>query len=435
MNGPRTAGELPVSQMNAQGSLALQAVRRSFARRRGPIVVAVDAATAAVLALLAGIVLGVLVGAALARSRSRTRTAAPPAASEPDGVPSPNVPEGLAGLLQVLPGAAFVVGSDDGVIRASSQSAALGIVQGRRVEIPEIRALVAAVRLDGVTREEELELRRPPLGKGLLQARVRVAVLSPSAALVLVEDLSESRRLDAVRRDFVANVSHELKTPVGALSLLAEAVQSASDDPEAVQRFAARMQVESQRLSNLVSDLVDLSRLQSGDPLKQSAVVEIDRVVAEAVDETKLAAIAREIDVVVSPLSGARVLGDEAQLVMALRNLLTNAVAYSPPHTRVAVAARICDGGIVEVSVTDQGIGIPEDEQARIFERFYRVDPARSRVTGGTGLGLAIVKHVCANHGGECTVWSVEGEGSTFTLRLPAAPPGAATDVRGETPQ
>ncbi len=418
--------------MNDQGSLALQAVRRSFARSGSPIVVVVDATTAAALALLAGVVLGIVATILVLRSR---RAPAAAAASEPDGVPSPNVPEGLSGLLQVLPGAAFVVGSDDGVIRASSQSAALGIVQGRRVEIPEIRALVAAVRLDGVTREEDLELRRPPLGKGLLQARVRVAVLSPSAALVLVEDLSESRRLDAVRRDFVANVSHELKTPVGALSLLAEAVQSASDDPEAVQRFAARMQIESQRLSNLVSDLVDLSRLQSGDPLKQVAVVEIDRVVAEAVDETKLAATSKDIDVVVTPVCGARVLGEEGQLVMALRNLLTNAIAYSPPSTRVAVAARVTEDGVVEVGVTDQGIGIPADEQARIFERFYRVDPARSRVTGGTGLGLAIVKHVCANHGGECTVWSVEGEGSTFTLRLPAAPPGAAASGRGETPQ
>lgn len=419
-------------QMNDQGSLALQAVRRSFARSGRPIVVVVDATTAAALALLAGVVLGIVATVLVLRSRRAQETSP---AAEPDGVPSPNVPEGLSGLLQVLPGAAFVVGSDDGVIRASSQSAALGIVQGRRVEIPEIRALVAAVRLDGVTREEDLELRRPPLGKGLLQARVRVAVLSPSAALVLVEDLSEARRLDAVRRDFVANVSHELKTPVGALSLLAEAVQSASDDPEAVQRFAARMQIESQRLSNLVSDLVDLSRLQSGDPLKQSAVVEIDRVVAEAVDETKLAATSKDIEVVVTPVCGGRVLGDEAQLVMALRNLLTNAIAYSPPSTRVAVAARVTDDGVVEVGVTDQGIGIPAGEQARIFERFYRVDPARSRVTGGTGLGLAIVKHVCANHGGECTVWSVEGEGSTFTLRLPVAPSGAADYGRGEIPQ
>jgi two-component system sensor histidine kinase SenX3 len=321
----------------------------------------------------------------------------------------------------VLPGAAFVVGADNSILRASALSTTFGVVQGGRLELPEVLALVTAVRRDGLIREEDLELRRPPLGKGVIQARVRVAPLSPTAALVLVEDLSEAVRIDAVRRDFVANVSHELKTPVGALSLLAEAVQSASDDPEAVHRFSARMQVESQRLSNLISDLVDLSRLQSRDPLKDSEVVEIDRVVAEAVDATKLLANAREIDVVVGDASHAAVLGDETQLVMALRNLLTNAIAYSPPRTRVAIAART-DGALVEISVTDQGIGIPDAEQLRIFERFYRVDPARSRITGGTGLGLAIVKHVCVNHGGECTVWSVEGEGSTFTLRLPLAP-------------
>ncbi|MGE0817504.1 MAG: sensor histidine kinase [Candidatus Nanopelagicales bacterium] len=384
------------------------------------------------LSLIAALVAGVAVGAAGAALvlRKRVARAPEPAAGEQDGVPSPNVPEGLGRLLAVLPGAAFVVGADDGVLRASTQSAALGVVQGRRLDIPEIRALVAAVRRDGVIREEDVELRRPPLGKGVIHARVRVATLSPTAALVIVEDLSEALRLDAVRRDFVANVSHELKTPVGALSLLAEAVQSASDDPEAVQRFSARMQVESQRLTALMNDLVDLSRLQ-GAEVAAAEPVEIDRIVAEAVDATKLPAGAREIDVVVGPPSSAVVLGNEQQLVMALRNLLTNAIAYSPQGTRVVVAAR-CAGDVVEIGVTDQGIGIPESEQARIFERFYRVDPARSRITGGTGLGLAIVKHVCANHGGECTVWSVEGEGSTFTLRLPLAPAGT---IEGETPQ
>lgn len=377
-----------------------------------------DVSAGLALAALGGLAVGGLGGWLVARG---ARPAATEEAPEADGVPSPNVPEGLGRLLAVLPGAAFVVGADNSVLRASALSATLGVVQGGRLEIPEVLALVTAVRRDGVIREEDLELRRPPLGKGLLQARVRVAPLSPTAALVLVEDLSESLRVDAVRRDFVANVSHELKTPVGALSLLAEAVQSASDDPEAVQRFSARMQVESQRLSNLITDLVDLSRLQSNDPLKHSELVEIDRMIAEAVDSTKLIATAREIDVVVGDPTHVSVLGDEGQLVMALRNLLTNAVAYSPAHTRVAIASRT-DGTLVEISVTDQGIGIPEDEQSRIFERFYRVDPARSRVTGGTGLGLAIVKHVCANHGGECTVWSVQGEGSTFTLRLPLAP-------------
>ena len=391
--------------------------------------VCVDGALALIVASVAAFAVGVAVTFVVLRRSSRSSDADQPLASEQDDVPSPNVPEGLGRLLAVLPGAAFVVGADDGVLRASTQSAALGVVQGRRLDIPEIRALVAAVRRDGVIREEDLELRRPPLGKGVIHARVRVATLSPTAALVIVEDLSEALRLDAVRRDFVANVSHELKTPVGALSLLAEAVQSASDDPEAVQRFSARMQVESRRLTNLMNDLVDLSRLQ-GAEVAEAEPVEVDRVVAEAVDATKLSAGARDIEVVVGQPVGAVVLGNEAQLVMALRNLLTNAIAYSPAGTRVVVAARCADKA-VEIGVTDQGIGIPEGEQARIFERFYRVDPARSRITGGTGLGLAIVKHVCSNHGGECTVWSVEGEGSTFTLRLPLAPAGT---IEGDTP-
>ncbi len=392
--------------------------------------VGVDGALGLIVASVAAFAVGVAATLVVLKRGSRASTGDQTLAPEQDDVPSPNVPEGLGRLLAVLPGAAFVVGADDGVLRASTQSAALGVVQGRRLDIPEIRALVAAVRRDGVIREEDLELRRPPLGKGVIHARVRVATLSPTAALVIVEDLSEALRLDAVRRDFVANVSHELKTPVGALSLLAEAVQSASDDPEAVQRFSARMQVESRRLTNLMNDLVDLSRLQ-GAEVAEAEPVEIDRVVAEAVDATKLVAGSREIEVVVGQPVGAVVLGNEAQLVMALRNLLTNAIAYSPNGTRVVVAAR-CGDQAVEIGVTDQGIGIPEGEQARIFERFYRVDPARSRITGGTGLGLAIVKHVCVNHGGECTVWSVEGEGSTFTLRLPLAPAGT---TEGDTPQ
>jgi two-component system sensor histidine kinase SenX3 len=346
-------------------------------------------------------------------------------------MPTPDVPEGLTRLLAVLPGAAFVVGPDGSVLDASAPAAPLGVTPGRRIGMTEVGALIAAVRRDGVIREEEIDVRRPPLGAGTLHLRVRVAPLSATTVLVLLEDLSEAQRVDAVRRDFVANVSHELKTPVGALSLLAEAVQAASDDPDAVQRFSARMQVEAARLANLVNDLVDLSRLQGGEPIKDPVLVEVDRVVAEAVDATKTLAHAREIDVVVGEPLSASVMGDENQLVMALRNLITNAVAYSPARTRVAVAARK-SRGVIEVSVTDQGIGIPTEEQHRIFERFYRVDPARSRITGGTGLGLALVKHVCQNHGGECTVWSVEGEGSTFTLRLPAADPAAASPHEGE---
>ncbi|NUR59680.1 MAG: GHKL domain-containing protein, partial [Catenulispora sp.] len=218
---------------------------------------------------------------------------------------------------------------------------------------------------------------------------------------------------------FVANVSHELKTPVGALSLLAEAVQSASDDPEAVRRFAARMQQESHRLTSLIQDLIDLSRVQIDAPLAATAEqVHVAEVVADALDRSSAAAAARRIDLIADAEEDAVVRGDRTQLAAALGNLVENAVNYSPEETRVAVTVKRA-GDRVEIAVTDQGIGIPERDLERIFERFYRVDPARSRATGGTGLGLSIVKHIAATHGGEVTVWSSEGNGSTFTLRLP----------------
>ena len=386
----------------------------------------ITAALAGALGLVTG---AVAVAAFWWSDRVQRRDAEATEASEATELVSPSVPlvEPWARVLSVLPGAAFVVGADSSVLRTSSHAVRLGLVAGDRVVSPRVTALIGQVRRDGVIRELDLELRRPPPGRRVLHARVRVAPLSSQTALVLVEDLSEALRVDEVRRDFVANVSHELKTPVGALSLLAEAVQAANDDPASVQHFATRMQAETARLTSLVNDLIDLSRLQSASSAT-TAPLSVSAVVADALDATRLLAQARLIDVVVGGPPGAEVTGDETQLVMALRNLLTNAIAYSPPGTKVVVSTRVVrhsgddgdDGGeVVEISVTDQGIGIPAAEQGRIFERFYRVDPARTRLTGGTGLGLAIVKHVCANHGGECTVWSVEGEGSTFTLRLP----------------
>jgi len=336
------------------------------------------------------------------------------------------VSETLARVLAALPGASIVLSRDGRILRASAQASMLGVVRGSELAAPEVIDLVHRVRRDGVTRSVEFQTRRPPLGKGLLELRARVSDLDSDRLLVLVDDLSEVQRLDAVRRDFVANVSHELKTPVGALSLLAEAVESASDDPEAVRHFAARMQIEATRLSHLIRDIIDLSRVQGADPSKNPERLEVTRLVNEAIDATRLAAQAKSIEIVAGGDSDLTILGDDGQIVMALRNLVANAVAYSPEHTRVSVGIRKADG-IVEVTVADQGIGISEGDRDRIFERFYRVDPARSRETGGTGLGLAIVKHVCANHGGECRVWSTVGEGSTFTLRLPLAPDGATT--------
>lgn len=331
---------------------------------------------------------------------------------------APVVPDEVVRVLSVLPGASLVVDEESTVLRASPRAEALGLVRRDQVSVSGLRELVRRVAGDGSAREREVRVRRPPLGRGLLDLRVQVAPLSDGMFLMLVNDLSDERRVDAVRRDFVANVSHELKTPVGALSLLAEAILSAPDDSEAVQRFAERMQSESTRLSNLINDIIDLSRLQSDDPLSHAEEIDIAEVVGQAVEEVRTLAIAQDIEIVESMVTGLRMLGDRGQVLMAVRNLLANAIAYSPAHTRVAVAMRINDA-IIEIDVKDQGMGIPEHDLERIFERFYRVDPARSRGTGGTGLGLAIVKHVCRNHGGECRVWSEVGVGSTFTLRFP----------------
>ncbi|MEZ5186992.1 MAG: ATP-binding protein [Candidatus Nanopelagicales bacterium] len=375
--------------------------------------------------VLAAAAVGLVVGWVISRSRSAIPETA-----------GPQVEVGLAyqaeidRILSALPGASIVVDASGSPIRVSSHPLALTIVQNGRIAIPEIVSMVADVRRDSIIREHELTVLRPPLGKGLISLRLRVAPLGPETVLVLAEDLSEASRVDAVRRDFVANVSHELKTPIGALSLLAEAVLSSSDEPEAVRHFAGRMEAEAGRLSDLVGDLIDLSRLQGENPLKDAEPLDVDTLIAEAVDTTRLLAQNSQIEVVVGGTQGLSILGVEAQLVTALRNLLTNAINYSPRGTRVAVATRM-SGGVVEISVTDQGMGIPENELNRVFERFYRVDQARSRVTGGTGLGLSIVKHVAQNHGGEVGLWSVLGEGSTFTLRLP---PYSAAEVAVSKP-
>ena len=247
----------------------------------------------------------------------------------------------------------------------------------------------------------------PRLGGRTTSFAVRVAPLGAAVGggglvLVLAEDQTECRRVEEVRRDFVANTSHELKTPVGALALLAETIEDAADDAEAVRRFAGRMRQEAARLTNLVQDLITLSRIQAAEPIPDPRPVELDAVVAEALDRCRMKANARGITLTSTGTRGLSVLGDEDLLVTALRNLLENAVAYSPERTSVVVGLERSDGH-VELSVADQGIGIPERDLERIFERFYRVDPARSRATGGTGLGLAIVKHVMAAHGGRVT--------------------------------
>jgi two-component system sensor histidine kinase SenX3 len=333
------------------------------------------------------------------------------------------LPPGIASVLSVLSSSAVVVDGNGRVLRASAAARAFGLVKGDRLMVSELAALARQVRRDGEIREGEFEVPVPRFGGRTTSFAVRVAPLGGTVGgglvLLLAEDQTESRRVDEVKRDFVANTSHELKTPVGALALLAETIEDAADDAEAVRRFAAKMRQEAQRLTNLVQDLITLSRIQAVEPVPDPRPVPLDMVVAEAVDRCRMKANARGIALTSVGTHGLCVLGDEDLLVTALRNLLENAVAYSPEQTRVVITTKRASDTHAELSVTDQGIGIPERDLERIFERFYRVDPARSRATGGTGLGLAIVKHVMAAHNGKVTVRSAEGAGSTFTLFLP----------------
>ncbi|WP_245863265.1 sensor histidine kinase [Streptomyces thermovulgaris] len=380
----------------------------------------VNAAVAAA-AAIAGVLTGVI--AMLAFRWSERELRRPTRSSLPT---SPVLPPGVDTVLSVLRSSAVVLDENDNVIKASSAAYALGLVRGGELSVEPMLQMARDTRRDGEIRQVELDLPRRGAGRSEpLAVSARVAPLGSRLVLLLVEDLTEARRIEAVRRDFVANVSHELKTPVGALSLLSEAVMDACDDPEAVQRFAGRMQIEATRLTSLVQELIDLSRVQNDDPLEDAEPVRVDQLVAEAVDRCRHQAGTKQITIASGGAADLQVWGNRSQLAAALGNLVENAVNYSPPRTRVGIAARRVSapgGNMIEIAVTDQGIGISDKDKERIFERFYRVDPARSRATGGTGLGLAIVKHVVASHGGEIAVWSAEGQGSTFTLRLPEAP-------------
>ena len=273
------------------------------------------------------------------------------------------------------------------------------------------RHLRRAIR--GTASGQNVELIGPPR----VVLTVQAIPLEDGGALVTVDDVSERARLDAVRTDFVANISHELKTPVGALAVLAEALADV-DDPASARRLADKMVEEAHRAARTIDDLLELSRIELGGAAAND-IVSVSQVVDDAVERVSAAAEQNSVKVNVDIAPGHfSVVGSHRQLVSAVANLLDNAVKYSDSGSEVIVETR-CDGSCIEIVVSDTGVGIPPRDIDRIFERFYRVDRARSRDTGGTGLGLSIVRHVATNHSGEVTVQSREGEGSVFTMRLP----------------
>lgn len=334
---------------------------------------------------------------------------------------TPPVHPEVLSVLTTMASIAVVVDEANRVLRADAQAYSLGFVRDDKLARPELVTLVDDVRRSGLTTQTDMELRRSPHSSDSpIFLEIRVAALHAGRVLILADDLSKERRLDATRRDFTANVSHELKTPIGAIQLLSETIADNADDPEAIRMFAPRLTRESHRLSALVQDIIDLSRLQEPDALIDARRVSIDDVVTDAVEVQRNIAEAADIDLFVALPCGASVWGSHDLLVTAVRNLIDNAIKYSEADSRVTVTATV-DDDLVRVAVADAGAGLSADDQIRVFERFYRVDPGRSRNTGGTGLGLSIVKHVAADHGGTVSVWSRLGHGSTFTLVIPQA--------------
>ncbi|MEP6478626.1 MAG: ATP-binding protein [Rhodoglobus sp.] len=346
-------------------------------------------------------------------------------------VVSSAVPDGVDQVIDALESAGVVLDPSNNVVKASPGALAYGLVWNQALVHPELVKLVDRVRRNGEPITEELTLSRGPFGDANIYLFVRVARLGARYILLLAEDRTESYRLEEVRRDFIANISHELKTPIGAVGLLAEALVHASDEPEQVRRFAKRLTKESERLARITQEIIELSRLQATDALTKADLVDIDTVVAVAIDQNRVVAEAQKVHLISGGDAGAEVYGDEQLLVTALHNLISNAIQYSPKGSRVGVGVSHNDG-IVEIAVTDQGVGIEEEEVDRVFERFFRTDPARSRNTGGSGLGLSIVKHVVQNHGGDIRVWSRPGNGSTFTIRLPEASHATAASLKPE---
>lgn len=327
--------------------------------------------------------------------------------------------ESLLDSFEVLSTPTALIDGLNTVIGATESAKNLGFIRDLNIKSPEIIDLVRQARRKGEAKAKEVEI-ASGLSNQTLFVNLRAGLLSDGKVLLTIDDLTESKRLDDTRRDFIANISHELKTPIGAISLLSEALQDAADDPELAKKFSKDLHRESQRLAHLVQDIIELSRLQGSEVVPNAQLVDLAEVVHEAVDRNQVLASRRSVRILVDANEDIDVLGDREMLVTAIKNLVENAILYSDEGSQVGIGLRQ-KHGVAAIAVADSGIGIATEHQDRIFERFYRADPSRSRQTGGTGLGLAIVKHIAMKHRGEVQLFSQPGVGSTFTFRVPIA--------------
>jgi two-component system sensor histidine kinase SenX3 len=330
--------------------------------------------------------------------------------------------------LESSPLGVAVVDQRDDVVYTNRSVHELGVVDRRHL-VPEVYRLAQRVFDDGEPRDSVLHPGNSAVGPVFSVAVTvrRLTSVDDRFVVVYAADNSESLRMEAARRDFVANVSHELKTPVGAISLLVETMLEAREDPDTVEYFGSKLHAETRRMSTMISELIGLSKLQGAEPLPDARPVSVDRVIDKAVERSRVAAEVENIELVTDAPGGAWLTGDEELLVTAVTNLIANAINYSPDDTPVSIS-RAVRGQSVVIRVTDRGIGIAPEDQKRVFERFFRADKARSRATGGTGLGLAVVKHTVINHGGNVSLWSQPGTGSTFSLEFPVLDTEAVPD-------
>lgn len=356
----------------------------------------------AALALGIGMVLGILVARRRLKQEVVARTL---------------VPHRTRQVIGALQSGAIIVRTDRRAAFSNHSASALGIARPDGALHEGVAELAEEAWRTGEVVEREVEVRRGVLG-AVTQVHVRVTPIDDELALAVANDNTEQRAAEATRREFAVNVSHELKTPIGALSLLAENVEDAADEPELVRTFAVKMRREARRLTKLIQEIIEISRLQGGESVLDHEEVDVVGLIHEAFEGARLAAENKRIDLVVDARIRPVVLGDRDLLVMAVRNLVDNAIQYSDAGKRVTASVTAKDDA-VSIAVLDQGIGIDASDQERIFERFFRTDPARARETGGTGLGLSIVKHVALQHSGAVSVWSQPSVGSTFTITLP----------------
>ncbi|MDN6551574.1 MAG: ATP-binding protein [Corynebacterium flavescens] len=371
------------------------------------------------LAFLAGVAVCGLAIPLYARVRSRIQRYRQSADTDANQVNTLSQVLHLA--VQGSPTGVAVLSRDKEVLLSNTSAHEMAIVHDRSVN-PNIWSVAGEVFEDMETRTLDIAIPKRRTGHRVTQVQAVIKPLSLNDdrfVIIYGTDESESVRMESARRDFVANVSHELKTPVGGIALLAEALLQDTGDPEHVEYFGSRVQKEATRLGEMVSELISLSKLQGAEALPEMEPLRIDDVVDEAINRNQLMAESFSIELTRGEAVGVKVLGDRSLLVTAISNLISNAIHYSPEEVSVSISQKVVGGEVVLVRVTDRGIGIAPEDQKRVFERFFRVDKARSRQTGGTGLGLAIVKHVVANHGGNIKLWSRPGTGSTFTIELP----------------